>query len=164
MGRPLRERSALVYVLVALIPYSKPNLLLTYKPSLFFRKLEKKSPYKSSVLRNAYYRGVDSGLISQGSDIPRLTDLGKRKIAPFVASRLGNNASLMVIFDIPEARAADRRVLRTILKQWQFRQVQKSVWVSSYDFREPLIEAITQLRLAEHVQIHENSRIFPKNF
>lgn len=163
MKKPLRERSSLVYVLVALIPYSKPNLLLSYKPGLFFRELEKVSHYKRSTLQKAYYRGINSGLISNQDNGPRLTALGKRKVAPFVASKLGSNASLMVIFDIPEKRAADRRILRALLRQWNFKQVQKSVWVSGYDFREPLIEAITQLKLAEHVQIHENALLFPKN-
>lgn len=162
MKKPLRERSALVYVLVALIPYSKPNLLLAYKPSLFFRELEKISRYKQSVLRNAYYRGLKNGMINDQSGRPALTYLGKRKVAPFVATQLGLNASLMVIFDVPEKRAADRRSFRLLLQQWQFEQVQKSVWVSSYDFRESLVEAVEELKLTGCVEIHENARLFPK--
>ena len=163
MGKPLRERSALIYVLVALIPYSKPNLLLAYKPNLFFRELEKISQYKIAILRNAYYRGINKGLINSEVNGPRLTTLGRRRVAPFVASKLTGNASLMVIFDIPEARAADRRSLRTLLRQWRFQQVQKSVWVSSYDFRKFLVEVIEELKLDNHVEIHENARLFPKD-
>jgi DNA-binding transcriptional regulator PaaX len=161
MKKPLRERSALIYVLVALIPYSKPNLLLTYKPGLFFRELEKISRYKQSTLRKAYNRGIKSGLIERQSSIPRLTLLGKQKVMPYVATKLGKKASLMVIFDIPEIRADARRSLRILLRQWNFKQVQKSVWVSNYDFRDALAKAVEELDLAGCVEIHESIRIYP---
>src|SRR5438105_3455226 len=115
MKKRFRERSPLIYVLVALIPYSSPNLLLTYKPGLFFYELEKVSRYKRSTLKKAYERGIKNGLIVQQSSIPRLTVLGKRRLAPFVASRLSQDASLMIIFDIPEDMANKRRVLRSLL-------------------------------------------------
>jgi DNA-binding transcriptional regulator PaaX len=160
--KPLRERSPLVYVLVALIPYSKPNLLLAYKPSQFFRELEKISRYKQSVLKKAYNRGVGRGLINQRSSVPKLTSLGQQKIAPFTATKLGKNASLMVIFDIPEDRASARRHLRTLLRQWNFEPVQKSVWISNYDFRDVLVKAVEELDLGGCVEIHESARIYPK--
>ena len=162
MKKSLRERSPLVYVLVALIPYSKPNLLLAYKPSQFFRELEKISRYKQSTLRKAYDRGVSRGLIERLSRAPKLTPLGQRKIALYVATRLGKNASLMVIFDIPEARADDRRYLRTLLRQLDFEQAQKSVWISRYDFRDVLVQAVKELDLDGCVEIHESARTYPR--
>lgn len=163
MKKPLRERSPLIYVLVALIPYSRPNLLLAYKPSQFFRELEKISVYKQSALRKAYDRGVKRRLIDGKSKIPVLTSLGKQKVAPFVATKLDKNASLMVIFDVPETRASARRSLRVLLRHWNFNQVQKSVWVSNYDFREVLVKAIEELDLAGCVEIHESSRLYPRS-
>lgn len=162
MKKPLRERSPLIYVLVALIPYSRPNLLLAYKPSQFFRELEKISRYKQSTLRKAYDRGIKSGLIDRQPKAPGLTSLGKQRVAPYVATKLGKNAILMVIFDVPESRANARRSLRTLLYQWNFEQVQKSVWVSSYDFREALVKAVHELDLAGCVEIHESARIYPR--
>lgn len=162
MEKPLRERSALVYVLVALIPYSKPNLLLTYKPGLFFRELEKISRYKKATLEKAYYRGLQKKLIEHENKIPRLTSLGQRKIAPFMASQLDGNVELMVIFDIPEDRAQDRRILRSLLRAWDFKPVQKSVWTTKFDYRKVLIEAINELDLEGFVEIHESARLHPK--
>lgn len=161
MKKPLRERSALVYVLVALIPYSKPNLLLAYKPGLFFRELEKVSRYKQSTLRAAYWRAQKEGLIETNKNLSVLTVKGQRKIAPFMAEKLKNDARLMVIFDIPEDQKAKRQKLRQILKKWQFRQVQKSVWMTGKDYREELVDLIKELNLIGCVEIYECARHFP---
>ncbi|OGL36323.1 CRISPR-associated endonuclease Cas2 [Candidatus Saccharibacteria bacterium RIFCSPHIGHO2_12_FULL_48_21] len=162
LKKPLRERSPLVYVLVALIPYSKPNLLLSYKPSLFFNELEKVSRYKKSTLQKAYNRGLKNGLIHKSADLPKLTALGKRKIAPYTAGKLGDESQLLVIFDVPESRARARRTLRLLLRAWGFKQVQKSVWASNLDYREVLVEVIDELDLKQSVEVHESVRLYPK--
>ncbi len=162
MKKPLRERSALVYVLVALIPYSRPNLLLTFKPGLFFRDLEKISRYKQATLRAAYQRAQQQGLIKQQDNLVALTIEGRRKVLPFVAERLSGEAQLMVIFDIPEDEAKKRRQLRKVLKDWQFKQVQKSVWLTNKDYRAELVEVIKELRLDGFVELYECARQFPK--
>lgn len=162
MKKPLRERSALVYVLIALIPYSKPNLLLSYKPGLFYRELEKISRYKESALRAAYARAREQKLVEHNKNLIQLTAKGRRKIAGFVAERLEGNAHLMIIFDIPEDKSAKRRKLRKILKEWQVKQVQKSVWAADRDYREELEELIAEMELFEYVQLYECARLFPK--
>ncbi len=63
--RSLSRRSPLVYVLVALVPYTQPNLLLAFKPGLFFIELEKVSRYKQATLKAAYWRAQRQGLIEQ---------------------------------------------------------------------------------------------------
>ncbi len=161
MEKPLRERSALVYVLIALIPYSKPNMLLAFKPHLFFNELEGISRYKQAVLRSAYWRAQREGLIEQRQNLLVLSDKGRRKIAPFVAENL-QNSQLMVIFDIPEDQSLKRQKFRHILKTWRFRQVQKSVWATNKDYREELLDLIKELDLGDYVELYECVRQFPK--
>ena len=48
-----------------------------------------------------------------------------------------------------------------MLKEWNFRQVQKSVWESDMDYEEPLIDVIAELKLGRYVEIFEGARIFP---
>lgn len=162
MKRPLRERSALVYVLIALIPYSKPNLLLAYKPALFFRELEKISKFKEKTLRAAYARVQRQGLIEEQKNLIRLTAKGKHKVMPFVAKNLDGLAYLMVIFDIPEDKINTRRKFRLILIGWNFRQVQKSVWMTGKDLRNEVVDVVKEMDLGEYVQIYESARLFPK--
>ena len=160
MKKPLRERSALAYVLVALIPYSKPNLLLSFKPNLFFRELEKISRYKESTLKAAYRRAQEQEFVKRHENIVALTARGRRKVAPFTAEDL-EDGKLMVIFDIPEDQRSKRRQLRQILKEWQFVPVQKSVWLTGKDYKDELVELIKELRINQYVKLYECIRKFP---
>ncbi len=121
-----KPKTALNYVLLALVPYSRPNMLLAFKPKKFFTELEQISNYSEASLREAYNRGKRRGLIVNESEaIVKLTRRGLIKVQPFVAEKLPGNASLMVIFDIPEQNSSVRTSLRRLLKSWQFKQVQK---------------------------------------
>ena len=162
LKKPLRERSPLAYVLIALIPYSKPNMLLSFKPGQFFNELEKVSRYKRSTLKKAYDRGMAGRMIDHSSKVPHLTKLGAKKVAPYVTARLEKQARLMVIFDVPETKANHRRELRMLLRELKFSQVQKSVWVTDFDYREVMIEAIKELGLIGCVEVYEAARLYPK--
>ena len=61
----------------------------------------------------------------------------------------------MVIFDIPEVNKYKRQQLRLLLKQLEFKQVQKSVWVSQKDSREYLNAEIKRLNLNKDVLLFE---------
>jgi DNA-binding transcriptional regulator PaaX len=156
-------KTTLEYLLIALIPYSRPNLKLVFTPRHFFTDLEKIRKVKRANARNAYYRSLKKGLIEIGPDnLPRLTLKGRQKIQPFVAKKLGRNAKLMVIFDIPESEAWKRRHLRLLLKELRFQQMQKSVWMSDYDHREILRSEIKEYHLEDYVQIYEAAAILLK--
>ena len=156
-----KPNSALAYVLKALVPYTRPNLLLTYKPHLFFRELEHTSGYSRPTLRTALWRARKSGLVTADT-VPRLTARGRQKLQPFVAQKLRSNAKLLVIFDVPEARAPVRRQFRLLLRSLEFRQIQLSVWMTEYDHREVIMEAINELSLHDEVQLFEAARLLPE--
>jgi DNA-binding transcriptional regulator PaaX len=141
-------------------------MLLTFKPNQFFNELEKISRHKEATLRAAYRRAQQQGLIEhkiqQDNNVARLTDKGRRKIVRFTAEQLSSGAILMVIFDIPEDEGAARRKFRQVLKDWQFQQVQKSVWTTDKDYREDLVELIRELELDSYVQLYESARHFPE--
>ncbi|MGB4967425.1 MAG: hypothetical protein WBO35_04455 [Candidatus Saccharimonadales bacterium] len=63
---------ALVYVLRGLFPPTRENLLLSFKPGLFFAELEKVSGYKKRTLQQTFYRARKQGLIST-HPVPHLT-------------------------------------------------------------------------------------------
>lgn len=161
--RNRKPHSALAFVLKGLIPYSRENLLLAYKPNKFFNELERISDYRQSTLRNAYWRGKQRGLIDEdGYKNPKLTEEGLKKVKPFIVKKLGKKSKLMVIFDIPESDKLSRDKLRNLLKAWGFVQVQKSVWSSDLDFREALIEAIEKLSLSDYIEVYEALRLIPE--
>lgn len=161
MNKP-KYRSALSYFLVALIPYTEENFDLAFHPNKFFNELERISGYKKHAFETAQWRAHKYGLIEKEGDLIKLTQKGLKIVQPFVAKKLNKNAKLMIIFDVPEGMSSARRRLRLLLRDWDFKQVQKSVWVSSYDYKNLLIKAIEELELAPYVELHECARLYPR--
>ena len=93
--------------------------------------------------------------------LPRLTAKGKQKLQPFIATKLQENARLMVVFDIPEEKAELRRQFRTLLRELKFEQAQLSVWITDFDHKDILLEAVEDMQLDGYIQIYESARLFP---
>ncbi|MFH0804424.1 MAG: hypothetical protein V1896_02395 [Candidatus Zambryskibacteria bacterium] len=93
--------------------------------------------YKNSSLINSLYRLRKSELVEKVSGKWMLTKEGKeyfenkRKLSTKFASPFILNApkNLLLMFDIPESRKAERNWLRWHLRGFQYYMIQKSVWV-----------------------------------
>ena len=151
----VRRQSALLFVIKGLIPYTRENMMLAFKPNLFFNELEKISRYKKVSLENAFREAQRQKLIEREANVVRLTQLGEKIIRPYTAQQLSNEAKLMVIFDIPEDMAQVRARFRRILQSWQFKQIQKSVLVTSYDHSQSVKELIIELDVGSYVKLYE---------
>jgi CRISPR-associated endonuclease Cas2 len=163
MVRNKLPKTTLEYLLLALVPYTEPNLKLAFRPSMFFNDLEKIARINKRTLQSAYTRAQKAGLIEFDEQrIPRLTTKGARRVQRFSAKHLGKHARLMVIFDIPEDESWKRQRLRRLLRELDFQQIQKSVWASEYDHRELLLAEVKEYRLESYIQIYESARIYPK--
>lgn len=154
-----KEKSALVHVLLALVPYTRDNLLLVFSPNRFFNELEKSSHHTMSSLRTAYSRAKQDNTIAVEKGRVTLSIRARQIIQPYTAKKLASGGELMVIFDIPEDYADRRRKLRNILRSLGFKQVQQSVWSSENDHKRVLFDTILDLDLADYVQLYEASRI-----
>lgn len=157
-----KYRSTTHYVISSLIPYTESNLKLSFRPNAFFNDLEKLSDHKHSkeAVRMSYYRALKRGLIEVGDDSrPRLTDVGVKQLKRYEPQKLCGEASVLVIFDIPERERELRRQLRTLLRELKFEQIQQSVWRSEYDVMEYLVPEIRDNGLDRYVQVHEAARI-----
>ncbi len=152
-------KSPLWFVLQGLIPYSRANIALSFKPAAFFNELDRLEKVPSAAARSAYYRAVRRGLIEfdeQGA--PYLTPKGRLSLQKFEPQLL-KNSQLMVIFDIPEADRWKRRQLRSTLKEFSFKKVQQSVWVTNLDCKDYLKEEISRLDLSDSVKIYESREV-----
>ena len=154
-----REKSALIFVLKGLIPYTRENVMLSFRPNQFFNELERISRYKRRTLELAMQEAERQKLIEKHAHIIRLTERGKSRVRPFVAEHLPSNGRLMVIFDIPEEIKVTRARFRRALRAWQFEQVQKSVWITSYDHRRSIKELVAEMDIEEFVKLYECAAI-----
>jgi len=155
----VKQKSALIFVLKALIPYSQENMLLAFKSNRFFNELEEVSNYKRKTLESALKEAERRNYVQASPNLVKLTQEGQNLLRPFVAQHLPNGGQLMVIFDIPEQKAVARAQLRRVLHSWHFNQVQKSVWVTSYDHRQSLKDLIKELGLTDYVRAFECAEI-----
>ncbi len=154
----MKQDSVTILLLKALIPYTRENISLTFKPAKFFADLERAYGRSRRSFSRTYKRAKETGLITN-DPIPRLTAKGFLKVAPFAAVKLDKEAKLMIIFDIPEHSALVRRRLRRLLKILRFTQVQKSVWITEYDHRDVLRQAIEEMDLVDYVEIYECAKL-----
>lgn len=144
------------YLLKALIPYSKANLELSFKPNRFFNELEKLDNINRRTLRSAFYRAQKRGLITIDSEgIPRLTCRGIAATKTYKPKKLGRNAYILLIFDIPESERKKRDHLRALLRELSFKKIQQSVWACRYDHREYLAAELKEYGLENYVLIYE---------
>jgi len=159
MSKIHSKNSALYQILLALVPYTRQNMLFVFKPSQFLDDLEKTSNYSHNVLCNAYQRAKTKKMFQIDNKIISFSLEGRQIVQPFIASYLINGGQLMVIFDIPEVHANLRRNFRTLLRYLQFKQIQQSVWMTDMDHRAILIDSINEIGLQDWVQIYESARI-----
>lgn len=141
------------YILESIIPYTDANLNLVFRPSNFFRELERRDKASPVTLRSTYYRAKAKGLIVYADGIVSLSAKAQQKIASASAPSLPTSQSLMVAFDIPEDMSHKRRQLRSLLKELKFTQAQRSVWVSSVDHREMVLSLISELGLSPYAKV-----------
>lgn len=147
--------SSLEHILKALLPYSRENLQLSFKPNKFFDELEHVSHKKRTALQSALSRAISKGYIERIDGVPCLTEKGRRRIRPFTAKRLQHNVFLMVCFDIPENFREKRRKLRSFLQTHEFQQAQKSIWLSKMDYRDELKMLCEDLQIEDYVDMYE---------
>lgn len=130
--------------------------MLAFNPNKFFNELERTSSYKRRTLEQAARRAIEKGLIEKAQNQSlALTKLGQRTALPYAATKIPQNGRLMIIFDVPEDQSGSRKKLRTLLKKWSFVQAQKSVWITEYDHRQSVKEAVAELDLDGYVELYE---------
>lgn len=92
-----------------------------------------------------YFELTDKGRRELLMQRQKFGELGKKK-------RRWDKRWRMVIFDIPETRAKDRKRLRTLMQSFCFYRLQNSVWVYPYDCEDVMALVKTEMRLGNAVR------------
>ena len=157
------EKGSLSYVVLsALKELARSNLLDTFSYSAqmkYFLNLPHLSPNtKEPSLAEAVRRLRKNGLIEQGKSeegtmILQLTQLGKDFLG---TDEVWDGKYRIVIWDIPEKQRRIRDLFRRKLKEWNFVNWQKSVWVSKRNVTEKLRKLIRDLEVEGWVAVIES--------
>ncbi|MDO8570386.1 MAG: hypothetical protein Q7R97_02275 [Candidatus Daviesbacteria bacterium] len=126
-------------------------------------------PLKKSALSKAISRLKEKGFVeTEGNEIElvlKLTDEGKQALflSGISEEKKWDGKWRIVIFDIPEEKRLIRNMFRRNLKKWEFKPLQKSVWISKKHVTEKLIDYIKYLKIEEWVLVIESDKIGPKS-
>jgi DNA-binding transcriptional regulator PaaX len=86
----------------------------------------------------------------------RLTKLGELeflRIKIFQTGPLPDGQVCVVVFDIPEKNRTERKLLRSLLKEFDFERIQKSVWFSLFDAAEPLVDFFKATKVDKWIMV-----------
>lgn len=122
-------------------------------------------PLKKSALAKALSRLRQKGYIEKEKDeqiiIYKLTEVGKyqARIRQVLKEDVWDNKWRVVVFDVPENKRRVRNALRSRLKLWEFKQLQKSVWVGKKNVTVILKKFIKEIGIADWVLVFETNSI-----
>lgn len=163
----IRKKSLSEFTLLALEKAIDGSIRINHllnNPSFYAYKGGWDYQLKKSELAQAIKRLREKGLIEYEGDktnqiIMKLTSLGKDALGhlSILLEENWDGKFRLVIFDIPEQKRTVRNLLRRRLKDWGFKNWQKSVWVGRHDVTDKLRQLIKNLGIKDWVAVVESS-------
>jgi len=117
-------------------------------------------PYKKQSINNAIYKLNKSGYLLKQNDYISLLPRGRKYVenkkvrlvifdSPY-KKELSKN--LIVMFDIPEVKKAEREWFRFHLRQFGYEMIQKSVWVGPAPLPKDFLDYVKEIKLRECIK------------
>lgn len=108
----------------------------------------------AQALRRLRLSGYIEKEIKEGAVIYKLTTIGKDFLG--LEEKPWDGVYRIVLFDVPENRRVIRDLFRRRLKDWGFKNWQRSVWVSKKDVTQKLRKLISELGIEKWVAVIES--------
>jgi CRISPR-associated endonuclease Cas2 len=117
-------------------------------------------PYKKQSLSNAFYRLKKHGYISNENDCLLLLPKGRKyvenkkvRLMTFISPFKNDSPkNLLVMFDIPEYKKAEREWFRFQLRQFGYIMIQRSVWVGPSPLPKDFLVYVKNLKLKDCIK------------
>ncbi len=117
-------------------------------------------PYKKQSISNALYQLNKNGYVSKKNDRILLLLSGRKYVenkkvrfltfdSPF---QKGLPKNLIVMFDIPEVKKAEREWFRFHLREFGYEMIQKSVWVGPSPLPKDFLDYVKSIKLKECIK------------
>jgi DNA-binding transcriptional regulator PaaX len=125
-------------------------------------------PYQKRSIQNKLISLKKNHYVTFSGSTVKITKKGKKYYAKRQArfrvfdSSFSENApkNLLLMFDIPEARKAEREWLRRQLKAFSYTMIQKSVWVGPSPLPEGFKIYLKRIKLEEHMKMFKLARAY----
>ena len=96
--------------------------------------------------------------------VARLTEQGWRQVLRDRIQRETRKCKdgvCIIIFDIPEKERFVRNLLRSYLKEWGFKKLQHSVWMTDKDILEPMMLLLQRRNLDQWIRVIKGEILTP---
>jgi DNA-binding transcriptional regulator PaaX len=121
-------------------------------------------------MRTTIYRLHKNNLIKKQDTSWHLTPAGRKyahkklnSLQEFFSSNNKNdNRNLIVMFDVPEPKKAEREWLRWHLKKFNFIMIQKSVWVGPSPLPKEFLDYIKKIGLRESIKTFKLAKSYQR--
>jgi len=148
-----------------------PGLAPALKPFVeWYKKQDRKGRYR---IRKTFEqlrreRLIEIEEMADGKTKIVLTENGKKKVLKYQLEDIRikpmknwDKKWRMIIFDIPESQKKARNALRDKLKELEFYQLQKSVWIHPYECEDEINFIIEFFNISPYVRMAEVNRFDP---
>lgn len=125
----------------------------------FDRQKKEELKKEKAKFSNLIYKLKKDGLVEVGQNKFFLTKKGgvylkNEKNKPKTGySVISGKTTNLIVFDIPEEKRKRRQWLREVLKNLEYKQLQKSVWIGKSKLPEEFLREISRLNLHNCVEI-----------
>lgn len=117
--------------------------------------------YKKQTIRNCVTKLRKRGFIKMGEDKAFITNLGKKHINRKIDSfqnfeykpKDKANIDLIIMYDIPEEKKAEREWFRWHLKKFGYKMIQRSVWVGPSPLPKDFVDYVKSLNLRDLIKV-----------
>jgi CRISPR-associated endonuclease Cas2 len=118
-------------------------------------------PYKKQSMNNVLYQLNKNGYILKENSCIFLLPKGRKyvenkkvRFLTFVSPyKKESPKNLLVMFDIPEVKKAEREWFRFHLRQFNYEMIQKSVWVGPAPLPKDFLDYLKDIKLRECIKI-----------
>ena len=127
------------------------------RKKILWKRIQKKRKISQNVYYQNIYRLKKRGILEDKNDIFYLSQKGKIFFQnPYVKMKekpLKDN-KVLIIFDIPETKRKVRTWIRNQIKDWDFKMVQKSVWIGYGPLPKEFTERLKFLKVNDGVKVY----------
>ena len=117
-------------------------------------------PYKKQSIRNTLYQLNKNGYILKENDYISLLPKGRKYVESKKVRFLTFDSpykkelpkNLIVMFDIPEVKKAEREWFRFHLREFNYQMIQKSVWVGPSPLPKDFLDYLKEIKLRECIK------------
>lgn len=116
---------------------------------------------RRKISQNVYYQNINRlkkrGILEDSNGIVYLSRKGKMFFDnPYrrVKEKPLKDNKILVIFDVPETKRKVRTWIRDQIKEWDFKMVQKSVWIGYGPLPKEFIDRLKYLKVNDGVKVY----------